>query len=56
MPERDVVLLTGYPSFLARATCAEILRSDPTADIRAIVRAKFAEEAQALVDDMAPEE
>jgi thioester reductase-like protein len=56
MPEHDVVLLTGFPSFLARATCAEILRSDPEARIRAIVRAKFAEEAQAIVDAMADED
>jgi thioester reductase-like protein len=52
----DVVLLTGFPSFLAREVCGEILRSDPHAEVRAVVRAKFADEAKALADEMAPEE
>ncbi|HEY1691775.1 MAG TPA: SDR family oxidoreductase [Polyangiaceae bacterium] len=46
----DVVLLTGLPSLLARAVCAEVLARDPDARVEAIVRPKFMEEARAALD------
>lgn len=42
----EVVLLTGYPSLLARAVCAEILERDPRARVVAVVRPKFMDEAR----------
>jgi thioester reductase-like protein len=52
MTAGDVVLLTGYPSMLARAVAAEILRTDPEARLFAVVRKKFFEEAQSMVDEL----
>ena len=46
----EVVLLTGYPSFVAREMCAELLRASPTTLVHAVVRSKFLGEAQALLD------
>ena len=46
----EVVLLTGYPSFLAREMCQELVRSDKRTLVHAVVRAKFADDARALLD------
>lgn len=51
----EVVLLTGYPSFVARAVCAELVRSKKTL-VHAVVRAKFAAEARALLDELSADE
>jgi thioester reductase-like protein len=51
----EVVLLTGYPSFLARAMLAEVLR-EGRALVHAVVRAKFAAEARALLDELPREQ
>jgi thioester reductase-like protein len=48
----DVVLLTGYPSMLARAVCAEVLRSDPGAQVHAVVRSKFLDDAAADLEQL----
>jgi thioester reductase-like protein len=48
----DVVLLTGYPSLLARAVAGEILRTDSEGRIFAVVRTKFLDEAQTMVDEL----
>jgi thioester reductase-like protein len=42
----EVTLLTGFPTFLARRLAAHILEQEPRTLVYAIVRAKFAEEAQ----------
>jgi thioester reductase-like protein len=52
----EVVLLTGYPSLLARSVCAEIVASSPQARVHAIVRTKFTEEARTAVEELLPEE
>ena len=52
MANGDVVVLTGLPSLLARAVCLEILRSDDSARVEAIVRTKFAEEVRAILDEL----
>lgn len=41
----EAVLLTGFPSLLARAVCSEILRSDARARVVAVVRPKAVAEA-----------
>ena len=56
MATDDVVLLTGYPSLLSRAVCAEILRTDRRARVCAVVRSKFVEEARAAVDELVAEQ
>jgi thioester reductase-like protein len=53
----EVVLLTGFPSFGAKKMCEELLRPVPDgADkrvlVHAIVRAKFAAEARAVLDEL----
>lgn len=50
----DVVLLTGYPSLVARAACAEVLASDPSARVVAVVRGKFAADAEAARAELPP--
>jgi thioester reductase-like protein len=55
MAADDVVLLTGLPSLLGRAVCAEIVRTDPRAAVYAVVRAKFLDDARAMLEDMPPE-
>jgi thioester reductase-like protein len=45
----EVTLLTGFPTFLARRLAAHILEQEPRTLVYAIVRAKFAEEAQQVV-------
>jgi thioester reductase-like protein len=52
----DVILLTGYPSLLARAVCAELVATDPTAHVHAVVRAKFVEESRALLEELPPDQ
>jgi thioester reductase-like protein len=56
MASDDVVLLTGLPSLLSRVVCSEILRSDPRAQIEAVVRTKFLEDAMAALDRLSAEE
>ena len=46
----DVVLLTGYPSFIARAMCTELVADGRRTLVHAVVRAKEAAEARALLD------
>jgi thioester reductase-like protein len=46
----EVTLLTGFPSFLARRMATHILEEEPGTLVYAIVRPKFAHEAQATVD------
>jgi thioester reductase-like protein len=46
----EVVLLTGLPSFGARTTCEEIVRTSPKTLVHALVRPKFATEARELLD------
>jgi thioester reductase-like protein len=45
----EVTLLTGFPSFLARKLAAHLLEEEPGTLIYAIVRAKFAQEAEQTV-------
>ena len=52
----DVVLLTGLPSLLSRVVCLELVRSDPTAEVEAVVRTKFLEDARAALDRLTAEE
>ena len=56
MGTEDVVLLTGLPSLLSRVVCFEIVRSDPTAHVEAVVRSKFLEDARAALDRLSAEE
>jgi len=51
----EVVLLTGYPSFVARAMLVECVRQPKTL-VHAVVRAKFAAEARALLDELPHEQ
>jgi thioester reductase-like protein len=48
----DTVLLTGFPSLLARAVGAEILRSDAQANLLLVVRAKALDEARGQIDEL----
>jgi thioester reductase-like protein len=52
----DVVLLTGFPSLLARSVCTEIVRSDARARIVALVRSKSVDEANAHLDELGPDQ
>jgi thioester reductase-like protein len=54
MARGDVVLLTGYPSLVARAVCAELLARDPKGSVVAVLRAKFLSDAQAARQDLPP--
>jgi thioester reductase-like protein len=51
----DVILLTGFPALLARAVCAELLRTDELATVHAVVRAKGMEDARAALDELPPQ-
>ncbi len=55
MSRDDVVLLTGYPSLVARAVCTELLASDPKAHVVALVRAKFLADARTSRDELPAE-
>jgi thioester reductase-like protein len=46
----EVVLLTGLPSFAARTTCEEIVRTSPKTLVHALVRSKFETEAREILD------
>ncbi len=52
----DFVLLTGFPSLLARAVCVEIVRSDSRARIVALVRSKSVAEARSHLDELPAEQ
>jgi thioester reductase-like protein len=56
MAADDVVLLTGLPSLLARAVCAEILRADERAAVYAIVRTKSLDDARAILAELPSEQ
>src|SRR3984957_19585458 len=56
MSADEVVLLTGFPSLLARTVCADIVQSDPRARVRAIVRPKFDKEANGFLDELPPDQ
>jgi nucleoside-diphosphate-sugar epimerase len=45
----EVVLLTGFPSFLARKTCDALLAEKRRTLVRAVVRAKFLPDAKAAL-------
>jgi len=42
----EVTLLTGFPSFVARKLAAHILEQEPNTLLYAVVRPKFAAEAE----------
>ena len=48
----EVVLLTGFPSFPARKMCEELVRGPGRTLVHAVVRAKFAAEAQLAKDEL----
>jgi thioester reductase-like protein len=48
----EVVLLTGLPSFGARKTCEELVRSSPKTLVYALVRSKLEAEARAFLDEL----
>ncbi len=48
----EVVLLTGYPSFAARKMCEELVRGPERTLVHAVVRAKFAAEAESAKDEL----
>jgi thioester reductase-like protein len=52
MPAADVVLVTGFPSLLARAVCAEVLQSDRTARVVCIARSKLSEDAREVLAEL----
>src|ERR1019366_1539225 len=56
MSAADVVLVTGFPSLLARTVCTEIVQSDPRARVRAVVRPKFLADASAFLEDLPAEQ
>jgi nucleoside-diphosphate-sugar epimerase len=45
MHPHDVVLITGFPSMLARSVCVEVLRQDDRARVRVVVQARAQEHA-----------
>ncbi len=49
MAAGDVVLVTGYPSQLAREVCAEAMRSDAAARVRVLAPARRLERARAEI-------
>src|ERR1700743_1522146 len=56
MSVADNVLLTGFPSLLARTVCAEIVQSDPRAHVQAVVRPKFDKEVNAFLEELTPDQ
>jgi thioester reductase-like protein len=46
MDTHDVVLITGFPSMLARSVCAEVLRQDDRAAVRVVVQPRSVEHAR----------
>ncbi len=55
MTRDEVVLLTGYPSLVARALCTELLASDPHTRVVALVRGKLLPDARASRDELTAE-
>jgi len=47
----EVILLTGFPSFLARKLAVHILESEPRTFVYAVVRAKLAHEAATSISE-----
>lgn len=52
MAAGDVVLVTGYPSQLAREVCAEVIRSDDATRVRALAPTARLERARAELDKL----
>ncbi len=52
MAAGEIVLITGYPSWLARTVCAEVLRTDEFARVQALVRASQVGAAQVVLDEL----
>jgi thioester reductase-like protein len=52
MAAGESVLITGYPSWLARTVCAEVLRTDEFASVQALLRPSEAGAAQAALDEL----
>ena len=52
----DVVLLTGFPSLLARAVCSEILRADAGARVFALTRSTSIDESRGYIDALPVEQ
>ena len=52
----EVVLLTGLPSFAARTTCEEIVRSSPKTLVFALIVPKFEAEARDFLDALPMEQ
>ena len=52
----DTVLLTGFPSLLARTVCAELVQSDPRTRVHAVVRSRFAKDVEAFLRDLVPDQ
>ncbi|MGD0673785.1 MAG: SDR family oxidoreductase [Polyangiaceae bacterium] len=53
--DRNVVLLTGLPSLLARTVCEEILRTDGKGAVRALVRPNERDEMKTALDALGVE-
>jgi thioester reductase-like protein len=52
MAAGDVVLVTGYPSQLAREVCAEAIRSDDLTRVRALTPSRRLEKARAHIEKL----
>ena len=52
MPDEEIVLVTGYPSLLARTVCEETLRVDPSARVLAVVRGASLQDAKSRVEEL----
>ncbi len=48
----EVVLLTGFPSFLSRKMAAQILSAEPRTRLHVLVRQKFEAESRAFLDEL----
>src|SRR5271170_1316445 len=55
MPAKEVVLVTGYPSMLARAVCAEVVLQDSQATVQALVPPHQLDEARGALSLLPPE-
>jgi thioester reductase-like protein len=52
----DTVLLTGFPSLLARTVCAELVQSDPRTRVHALVRPRSTKDVDGFLRDLAPDQ
>lgn len=50
----DIVLITGFPSMLARSVCAEVLRQDDQARVRLVVQGRSLEHAAEALAKLPP--